>query len=95
MNRYIVGVDGKTAYRRWKGKDFKRDVAEFGEAVMYLPAKIKGAMRLLGNGDRCINYVSLSVLCEVPFLGRKIAKFLADDSHAKIEREYDVIRQLL
>jgi hypothetical protein len=39
--------------------------------------------------------VSLSVLCEVPFLGRKIAKFLADDSHAKIEREYDVIRQLL
>jgi len=60
-----------------------------------VPAKIKGAMRLLGNGDRCINYVSLSVLCEVPFLGRKIAKFLADDSHAKIEREYDVIRQLL
>ena len=25
INRYQVGDDGKTAYRRWKGKDFKRE----------------------------------------------------------------------
>ena len=46
MNRYLVGQDGKTAYRRWKGKDFKREVAEFGEAVLYLEAKTKGINKL-------------------------------------------------
>ena len=46
MNRYLVGPDGKTAHRRWKGKDFKRDVAEFGETVLYLKAKSKGVDKL-------------------------------------------------
>lgn len=68
---------------------------EFRVRIDGVPARIKGVMRLLGNGDRCINYVTLSVLCEVPFLGRKIARFLAEDSHAKIVREYEVSRQLL
>ena len=86
LRRYIL---------EWFRKDDYEWHCEFRVRIDGVPAKIKGAMRLLGNGDRCINYVSLSVLCEVPFLGRKIAKFLADDSHAKIEREYDVIRQLL
>ena len=43
MNRYSVGADGKTPYRRWKGKEFKRDVAEFGEAVLFLKSGSKGA----------------------------------------------------
>ena len=42
LNRYHVGTDGKTAYRRWKGKDFKREVAEIGEQVMYLKAGTQG-----------------------------------------------------
>ena len=33
VNRYHKGADGLTAYRRLKGKEFKRDVAEFGEGV--------------------------------------------------------------
>ena len=35
FNRFSVGPDGLTPYRRWKGKDFRRDIAEFGEVVMY------------------------------------------------------------
>ena len=42
INRYHVGQDGLTAYQRWKGKPFKRDVAEFAERVMYLKAGSKG-----------------------------------------------------
>ena len=38
INRYQMGKDGKTAYRRWKGKEFKREVAEIGETVLYLKA---------------------------------------------------------
>ena len=39
INRYLVENDGKTAYQRVKGKGFKRDVAYFGEIVMYMIPK--------------------------------------------------------
>ena len=31
LNKYQCGEDGRTAYRRWKGKDFQGQVVEFGE----------------------------------------------------------------
>ncbi|OZC37657.1 hypothetical protein B9Q17_14010 [Marinobacter vinifirmus] len=79
----------------WFRKDDDEWHCEFRVKIDGVPAKIKGEMRLQGNGNRCINYVNLSVRCDVPLLGKKVARFLADDSHAKIEREYEVIRQLL
>ena len=33
LNKYQCGEDGRTAYRRWKGKDFQGQVVEFGEKV--------------------------------------------------------------
>ena len=42
INRYHVGLDGKTNYQRWKGKRFAREVAEFGEQVLYLRAGSRG-----------------------------------------------------
>ena len=36
INRYQVGIDGKTNHRRWKGKDFDRPVCEFGECILAL-----------------------------------------------------------
>ncbi len=35
-----------TAYRRWKGREVTRPVAEFGESVMYLPAASVGKNKL-------------------------------------------------
>ncbi len=34
--------EGVTPHRRWKGMDFNRPVAEFGECVMFLPAASAG-----------------------------------------------------
>ena len=36
INRRRTDEEGFTAHRRWKGKEFNRKVAEFGEAVQYL-----------------------------------------------------------
>ena len=33
-NRYLAGPDIKTAYRRWKGKDFKCEVTELAECIV-------------------------------------------------------------
>ena len=56
VNRLVVGKDGKTAYQRWKGKEFKREVAEFGETVMYLKAGsqgVPGAVRVYKELSGC------------------------------------------
>ena len=35
--RFLVGVDGKTAYYRHKGKAYRGSLLVFGEHVLYLP----------------------------------------------------------
>ena len=35
ITRYQVGSDGRTAYERWKGKQHKKELAEFGECVHF------------------------------------------------------------
>ena len=52
MNRYQVGTDGKTAYRRWKGKDFKREVAEIGESILYLKAGTQGKHKFVPRWEK-------------------------------------------
>ena len=42
INRFQTGPDGQTNYRRWKGKNFQKEVTEFGESVLYLKAGMKG-----------------------------------------------------
>ncbi len=36
INRFKVDATGRTAYFEWKGKEFKRDVVELGEAILHL-----------------------------------------------------------
>ena len=42
MNRYGMGEDGMTAYRRLKGKKFKGEMLKIGECVWFLRPKSKG-----------------------------------------------------
>lgn len=79
----------------WFRKDDAEWHCEFRVRIDGVPAKIRGVMRLQGNVNASINYVTLTVSSDVPFLGPKIARFLAKDSHAKIENEYHITRELL
>ncbi|MEX2474503.1 DUF2505 domain-containing protein [Marinobacter sp.] len=79
----------------WFRKDDGEWHCEFRVRVDGVPAKIQGIMKLSGSQQRCTNEVTLNVRCDVPLLGKKVARFLAEDSRAKIEQEYSVIRELL
>ena len=46
LNRFAVGMDGCTAHRRLKGKDFKGTLCEFGECVWYMHVGITGKNKL-------------------------------------------------
>ena len=54
INRYHVNPDGLTAYRKWKGKEFKKEVAEFGETVLYLRPGTKGKDKLRSRWEKGI-----------------------------------------
>lgn len=79
----------------WFRKDDGEWHCEFRVRIDGVPAKIQGLMRLQGDTSDCVNEVTLNVRCDLPLLGKKIAKFLIEDSRQKIEREYDATRTML
>ena len=51
ISRYQKGRDGMTAYRRLKGRDFVRNVIEFGECVWYMRNKNNKKGKLESNWE--------------------------------------------
>ena len=66
--RYNVGKDGITAHGRWKGKNFKKEVADFGECVWFLKPRPRGAW---GAAIRCAHF-SFNTTIADPWLRKKI-----------------------
>ena len=79
----------------WFRKNEDEWHCEFRGRIDGVPAKIRGMMRLKGDSKTCTNQVSLKVRSDLPLVGKKIAKFLAEDSRIKIEEEYQATRRLL
>lgn len=79
----------------WFRKDENEWHCEYRVYLDGVPVKIKGNMRLQGNGDSCLNHVSLNVRCDLPLVGKKIASFILDDSHSKMEQEHGISRSLI
>ena len=45
LNKFAVGIDGRTAYERIKGKKYHGEMVEFGRRVMYkIPCKPEGGL---------------------------------------------------
>ncbi|SFM68171.1 DUF2505 domain-containing protein [Marinobacter zhejiangensis] len=79
----------------WFRKDDDEWHCEYRVHLEGVPAKIKGTMRLQGNGESCTNHVSLDVRCDLPLIGKKVAKFILDDSRTKMDLEHGVSRTLI
>ena len=45
INRGRKDEEGFSAYRRWKGREFNKPVAEFGECVLYSRAMLVGRIK--------------------------------------------------
>ena len=52
VNRSRKDDEGFSAYRRWKGREFTKPVAEFGECVLYAPATSAGKDKFDGADGR-------------------------------------------
>lgn len=69
--------------------------AEFRVRIHQVPAKIHGYMRLKAEGQQCSNHINLTVQCDVPLLGKKIARFLIEDMEHKVDQEHEATLALL
>lgn len=79
----------------WFRKDDGEWHCEYRVHLEGVPVRIKGNMRLQGNGDTCINHVTLDVHCDLPLVGKKVAGFILEDSRSKMEHEHSVSRGLI
>ena len=46
LNRYLIGLDGKTARQRLRGRAFKAPIVEYAECIWYLNSKSVGKDRM-------------------------------------------------
>ena len=60
-----------------------------------VPVTITGTMLLRPNGSGCINDVELDIVCNIPFVGKSLAEFVARDSERSLVREYEFIKSYL
>lgn len=47
INRYVKGTDGRSSYGRVRGYETRRDIAEFGKRILYIP--LTGSHNLRGK----------------------------------------------
>ncbi len=59
------------------------------------PVSISGTMTLTADGEGCVNEVELRISCSVPLVGRKVEDFVAKDSLANLDAEYEFIQEYL
>ena len=46
FTRYQVDADGRTGWRKMRGKEYRREIFQFGESVMFLKPKTLGKEKM-------------------------------------------------
>ena len=60
-----------------------------------VPAKMTGTMRLYATDDGCVNEVTITIDCGIPFVGKKIESFVAESTVGQLDAEYEFIQPYL
>jgi len=69
--------------------------ADLSIDIANVPVTISGTLALEPVEDGCVNYVRLAVDCGIPFIGKTLAEFVANDCKRLIADEYDYISDRL
>lgn len=60
-----------------------------------VPAAMTGTMKLTSKGKGCVNEVAITIRASVPLIGGKLEQFVARDTEATLEAEYEFIQGYL
>lgn len=79
----------------WTGNAGENYLGKFTVAIHGLPAKIHGVCDLHTYENGAINEVTVTVECGIPLVGKKVEKFIAESIEESMEKEYQVIKDLV
>lgn len=79
---WIEGEDG----------EYLNEIAINSEGV---PAVITGSMTLVPTDDGCVNEIVMDIDCGIPLIGRKLERFVADNTEEQLEAEYEFVQEYL
>jgi hypothetical protein len=60
-----------------------------------VPATMTGTMSLSANGKGSVNDIAITIRASVPLIGGKVEQFIARDTEATLDAEYEFIRSYL
>ena len=76
---------------RWRRLDGGEYEADLGIEIANVPVTVSGTLELEPVEGGCINHVRVTIDCSIPFVGKKLAEFVAKDCARIIADEYEYI----
>ena len=69
--------------------------AELDVDIAGVPVTVAGTLELEPRDDGCVNHVRMTIECGIPFIGKTLADFVAQDCKRLIAEEYKFISDRL
>ena len=95
LSRFLQPWNSVEQSERWhslNGEVFKSDLTI---DIANVPVTVGGTLKLKPVDDGCVNQVRLVIDCSLPFVGTKLAEFIAADCKRLIAAEYKYITDRL
>lgn len=76
----------QTEHWREEDGDYVNELQIHSDLV---PMTISGTMRLVEDGEGCINIIEMNLDSRVPLIGKALVKFAAENTAKSLDEEYD------
>lgn len=95
LSRFLQPWNSVEQSERWRSLDGEIFRSELTIDVANVPVTVGGTLKLKPVDDGCVNQVRLTVDCSLPFVGKKLAEFIAADCKSLVAAEYKYITDRL
>ena len=95
LKKFLGEWNGFDQSESWTGTPGERYEGNLEFKIHGVPAKLTGTCVLTQEGAETHNNVTVKIECGIPLVGKKLAKFLADNCEDSIAQEYEFIKSLV
>ena len=95
LSKFVHPWNTVAQSEQWRGRDGVGFDADLAIDIANVPVTVTGTLELEPVEGGCINHVRMAVECGIPFVGRTLAEFVAQDCKRIIGKEYEYIRNRL
>ena len=93
LKKFVGSWNRLTQKEVWKGAEGGPYKGEITIDFEGMPLTIVSSGILKSVGEGCTNNIETEIKCSIPFVGKMLAKFVADQIKVALEDEYDYIKE--